>query len=207
MDRFDLLPLLLTLSAVAAFSTACARTPAPEAGKDEASASVMTLEELRGRTVAYADSVKAVSDVSSDAFSSAIGVKLLPIEPGSKVLRTERMQLATGHFLSADYVPIGEDTAVPVHSVGLLPSSGAFYTEDSSAECMWDAAEMGKELESVGFHRGANRPFQRGRIQRYWRNLDESDMVFDASLMTYKTQSKSGERTCVYVVRYSGGAK
>lgn len=207
MDRFDFVSVLLTFSAVAVFSTACARPPAPGPAKDEGSAALMTLEELRGRAVAYADSVRSLADVRPTAFSSTINATLVPIEAGSDVLETGKQPLASGYTFFADYVPYGWPPTLPIHTVGFSPSSGVPFTEGRQEDCVWEATAAGKQLETLGFHRGAERPFQRGRIQRYWRDLAEDGMVFDASLMTYKARSEAGEKTCVYAIRYGGGEK
>ncbi|MCC7635602.1 hypothetical protein [Stenotrophomonas rhizophila] len=168
---------------------------------------LMTLAELQKRTVAYADSVKSMKDVNPATFSAAIGMRLEPIETGAESLKSGGLPLAAGYQFFANYVPYGAKNELPIHKVAFLPASGISFTEDPKAECVWDAAAAGSELEAVGFQRGAERPFQRGSLQRYWRDLAEENMVFDASLMTYTTSTNAGERTCVYAVRYSGGEK
>lgn len=207
MDRIGFLPAVLALVAVAMLPAACARSPAPQPVGKAPSVALMTLAELQRRTVAYAGSIKSMNDVNPAAFSTAIGVHLEPAEPGVEGLTSGELPLAAGYQFFASYVPHGVENELPIHKVAFLPASGVSLTEDPKAECVWDAATAGRELEAIGFHRGAERPFQRGRLQRYWRDLAEENRVFDASLMTYTTSSDAGEKTCVYAVRYSGGQK
>lgn len=207
MDRFR--AVLLTLSVLALLPTACAQSsaPVPVATPPEISPSPQpTLSEMKARAVAYADSVKSLSDANMASFSSHIGVTLVPA-PGIAGSTSGNLPLLDGHLYFAYFGSSGAGDGLPMHTLGFVQASGTSFTESPRAECIWEEEGAGRALEEVGFHRGGEWAFQRGRLQRYWRDVTETGSVFDASLMTYTVKSGAGEKTCVYAIRYTGGEK
>lgn len=208
MDRSRLLPAALAVLASTTLPAACTDSSNRATHQEQSiSSHPVTLDEVQRRTLQYADSVHSLSDVSAAAFSSAIGVSLAPIEAGAHSLSSGNLKLSTGQSFFASFVTGEGAKSLPIHKVAILTAAGNALTDDPKAPCFWEAEAVGARLEAAGFHRGTARPFQRGELQRYWRDLSNPNQVFDASLMTYTGQSEAGETSCVYAIRFSGGSK
>lgn len=211
MARFHLLTAVMSLVAFA-LPTACARTTAPAQAPSpgpvhEQAAVPMHLSELQERLIGYARSVKQPSDVSADAFALAFGVTLVPVAPGAAGGEAKRQPLADGYLFYANFVPLPQPTALPIHEVMFFAPGGEALTEGNNKPCLWDAAAAGRSLQAAGYHDGGEVPFQRGHLQRYWRPLADGGTTFDSSLLTYTTGSAGNLKTCVYGMRFSGGVE
>lgn len=209
MDRCRLLPTLLIVSALSALSSACARAPAPAAvpNQQDHAARPLALSELQHRLIGYARSVKHSSDISPEKFSSTFDVTLQPVEPGAIGGEAKRQALAGGYTFYASFVGFPQPAQLPIHEVILFPQGGKGLTEGDDNPCLWEAADAGRSLEAAGYRRAGDIAFQRGRLQRYWRPLDTEGMIFDSSLLTYQSQLGGIAKTCVYGMRFSGGAE
>lgn len=194
---------------VVALPAACAGPVTPgEASSSPAShqeAQPPTLSTLQERLIRYASSVKQSSDVSANAFASAFDVTLVPVALGASGGEAKRQPLAEGYLFYANFVPLPQPSALPIHEVIFFSPGGEALTEGNDKPCLWDAAAAAHSLQGAGYRDGGEVPFQRGQLRRYWRPLADGGMVFDSSLLTYTTGSAEDLKTCVYGMRFSGG--
>lgn len=209
MDRSHS-PALLALALLLGVSTACARSPVPEASpppappatrQAPAPTSQMTLGQLQERLLGYADALKKPSDVSPEAFASMLGVDLVPFEPGAVGGEAKRQVLADGYVFYADYSSLSSPASFPLREVLFFQPGGKSVTDDPNAPCLWEEDKAAKALEAIGYRGGGEGPFQRGRMHQFWRPIGDGKQGFDTSLLTYTT----GTTTCVYGVRFWGG--
>lgn len=202
MASFRLVPVLLSLVAVT-LSTACAEPSALDVLAD-ATASRMTPAQLQHRMIAYAGSLEGSSDISEERFTSTFGVTLTPVTPGSTGGFSEGQPLTDGYMFYASIVPLPAGNSFATQEIGLLQPGKKALTDDPNAACFWEASSAGKQLEAQGYQRGGERPFQRGRLQQFWRPIGEGKQVFTVDLLTYALVNPVPQ-TCVYAVQYSGG--
>ena len=207
MEGFRTLPALLVLAMIG-LPTACARpVDAGQSGPASAhspSAGPMTPAQLQQRLIAYAGSLKQPLDLSQDSFSSTFGITLIPYEAGVAGGHATRQHLTDDYMFYASVSAERGPTSFANHEVAVFQPGKKELTEDPNAACFWEASRAGTQLQALGFERGIERPFQRGRRQEFWRPIGDGKQVFVVYLLTYATDTPAPQ-TCVYAVRYSGG--
>ena len=203
------------LSALATMVTAC--TPAADTTAHTASVSPVTRQApsahalsqpldaatLQQRLVAYAASLRETADASEDAFAKAMKITLTPFEPGRAGGKAENQPMADGYAFYAGYGGLAGGMNVPYHGVSVFRPDGKPLTDDPHAPCFWTSAAAGRALAAIGYTRGGERAFQRGRLQQYRRTSSDGGTVFYADLLTYIAGDAAAE-TCVYEVRFAG---
>ena len=164
----------------------------------------MTPAQLQQRLITYAGSLKQPSDFSQSRFSSAFTVTLTAYEPGVAGGYAKGQPLTDGYMFHASVSSLHSPSSFATHEVAFYQPGKKMFTEYPKAPCFWEASLAGEQLEIQGYERGAERPFQRGRLQEYWRPIANSERVFVVELLTYAPDNPTAQ-TCVYAVRYSGG--
>lgn len=203
------------LSALLAALPAC--TPAPDAtasssplqpaagapSNGPASAQPLSASDLQQRLVAYAASLREPSDASEEQFSRAMKITLTPFEQGRAGGEAKDQPMADGYAFYASYGSPTRGMKAPYHGVSIYRPGRKALTEDPQAPCFWAASAAREALAAIGYERGGERAYQRGRLQQYRRASSVGSTVFYADLLTYPTGGPVPE-VCVYEVRFSG---
>ncbi|WP_445514726.1 hypothetical protein [Stenotrophomonas sp. 3(2025)] len=148
-------------------------------------------------------SLRETTDASEDAFTKAMKITLMPIEPGRAGGKAENQPMIDGYAFHASYGGLTGGMKVPYHGISVFRPGEKPLTDDPHAPCFWTSAAAGEALAATGYMRGGERAFQRGRLQQYRRTSSDGGTVFYADLLTYVAGGTAAD-TCVYEVRFAG---
>ncbi|KAF1720068.1 hypothetical protein [Pseudoxanthomonas wuyuanensis] len=205
MDPFRTLTASIAVASLLTLSVACARTPDATSTPSEAAAETeqTTLVQLQERLLGFADSLRKPSDLSAAAFSSALGVSLTPIEPGSDFVQAREQPLAGGYSFFAQSTPDAGDFVFTEARFSLPGTKSP--AQEPSPPCLWDAEEASQKLEAMGYKRGGQIDFQQGWLRQHWRPIGDGKQGISASLLIYRSGDGQASTECVYGIRFRGG--
>ncbi|WP_369940703.1 hypothetical protein [Xanthomonas medicagonis] len=200
---------LFPLALAAILPSACARTPgeAGEAlrptGTAENTANI-SVQDLEHRLLRYADSLKAPADLDYRRMEAAFGIKFnKPADAAHSWRNAKDVPLAGGFTLYATHSP-AEKGFSSIEAVVNLPD-GRDPTRVPTDICIWDAAKLSQQLETIGYRRGGQRPFQGGWMRQHWRSIRDNTQGFSVALLIYRIGDQARSRECVRGVQIDGG--
>jgi len=210
MERPQSIALLL-LALAAILPSACARTPggtgeAPHPTAKSANTANISVQDLEHRLLRYADSLKAPADLGYQRVESAFGIKLTqPADAAHSWRNVKDVPLAGGFTLYATHSP-AEKGFSSIEVMVNLPS-GRDPTRVPTDICIWDAAALSQQLQTIGYKRGGQRSFQGGWMRQHWRSINDDAQGFSVALMIYRVGDQANSRECVRGVQIDGGDK
>ena len=207
MERPQSIALFL-LALAAMLPSACARTPGKtgEAPYPTASTAGISVQDLEGKLLRYADALKAPVDLDYQRMESALGIKLAePADSAHSWRVVKDAPLAGGFTLYATHSP-AEKGFSSIEVIVNLPS-GRDPTRVPTDICIWDAAALSQQLQAIGYKRGGQRPFQGGWMRQHWRSINDDTQGFSVALMIYRVGDQANSRECVRGVQIDGGDK
>jgi hypothetical protein len=205
MDRLRTFAPSIAVASLLTLSVASARTPEATNAPSETAAETgqTTLVQLQARLLGFADSLRKPSDLSAAAFSSALGVSLTPIEPGSDSMQARKQPLAGGYSFFAQATPDAPGFAFTEASFSLPGLKSP--AQEVSPPCLWDAEEASRKLEAMGYKRGGQIAFHQGWLRQHWRPIGDGKQIVSASLLIYRSGDGQASTECVYGIRFRGG--
>lgn len=160
--------LFLTLTLVVMLSTACTRAQVPDAGAGKPAEAAMSLDELQDRLIEYADSLKEPEEAWKERFASMLGVRFTLDSPGG-AREVANRALADGYSFAATTMP-SKNGFVRGTVLILLPD-GTTQIENDIPECVWDADDLTRRLEGIGFVNRVQLEFRQGWERIHWRPI------------------------------------
>jgi len=203
VGRFGMTALLAALTAWAPAADAGASSSGKSPVERKAPGEPLDAGVLQERLISYAASLHGTLDASEEAFSSAMKVTLTPFEPRRAGGEAGNQPMADGYAFHASYGGLAGGMKIPYHGVSVFRPDDKPLTDDPNAPCFWSSAAAGQALIEIGYTRGGERAFQRGRLQQYRRTSSDGATVFYADLLTYVAGGAPAD-TCVYEARFAG---
>ncbi|MEQ7893860.1 hypothetical protein [Xanthomonas arboricola] len=219
MTSFRSFTLLLCLALTSVLSSACTRPPEQANDLPAASSATPTarsvpatteqnaalnIQQIEAGLLRFAASLRQPGDMSHKQLEEMLGIKFDPpkdLAVSRRVLRS--LPLANGYTLYVSHNPERKGFSFINLLVGLPDKRDPTRVPD--AACVWDAADLSAKLETMGYKRGGQRPFQGGTLRQHWRAIQDGAQGFSVALLIYETTASGARRACVYGAQIDGG--